>query len=72
MSAWYILSSMGIYSVTPGLPEWQTTTPYFDEIKIHLEDGTTTTITKNTGKAELRKFLKQNKIRFSTQITKRS
>jgi predicted alpha-1,2-mannosidase len=56
MSAWYILSSMGIYSVTPGLPEWQTTTPYFDEIKIHLEDGTTRTITKNTGKAELRKL----------------
>jgi hypothetical protein len=26
---------MGIYSVTPGLPEWQTTKPYFDEVKIH-------------------------------------
>lgn len=56
MSAWYILSSMGIYSVTPGLPEWQTTTPYFDEIKIHLEDGSTRTITKNTAKAELKKL----------------
>ncbi|WP_292008305.1 GH92 family glycosyl hydrolase [Chryseobacterium sp.] len=56
MSAWYILSSIGIYSVTPGLPEWETTTPYFDEITIHLEDGTTRTITKNTGKAELRKL----------------
>lgn len=56
MSAWYVLSSMGIYSVTPGLPEWETTTPYFDEIKIHLEDGTTRTITKNTGKAELKKL----------------
>ncbi|WP_185287481.1 GH92 family glycosyl hydrolase [Chryseobacterium lactis] len=56
MSAWYVLSAMGIYSVTPGLPEWETTTPYFDEIKIHLEDGTTRTITKNTGKAELKKL----------------
>ncbi|WP_162032942.1 GH92 family glycosyl hydrolase [Chryseobacterium potabilaquae] len=56
MSAWYILSSMGIYSVTPGLPEWQTTTPYFEEIKIHLEDGTTRTITKNTKRAELEKL----------------
>ncbi|WP_312089407.1 GH92 family glycosyl hydrolase [Chryseobacterium sp.] len=54
MSAWYILSAMGIYAVTPGLPEWQTTTPYFDEIKIHLEDGTTKTITKNTSKNELK------------------
>ncbi|MBB6370887.1 GH92 family glycosyl hydrolase [Chryseobacterium shigense] len=56
MSAWYILSSMGIYSVTPGLPEWQTTTPYFDEVKIHLEDGTTKVITKNTSKQELQKL----------------
>ncbi|WP_241331264.1 GH92 family glycosyl hydrolase [Chryseobacterium arthrosphaerae] len=56
MSAWYILSAMGIYSVTPGLPEWETTIPYFDEIKIHLEDGTTRTITKNTGRAELKKL----------------
>ncbi len=56
MSAWYILSTLGIYSVTPGLPEWQTTKPYFDEVKIHLEDGTTKIITKNTGKEELRKL----------------
>jgi len=56
MSAWYVLSSMGIYSVTPGKPEWETTTPYFDEIKVHLEDGTTKTITKSTDKAELRKL----------------
>ncbi|GAB0156960.1 hypothetical protein CHRYSEOSP005_22280 [Chryseobacterium sp. Alg-005] len=56
MSAWYILSSMGIYSVTPGKPEWETITPYFDEIKLHLEDGTTRVITKNTSKAELKKL----------------
>lgn len=56
MSAWYVLSSMGIYSVTPGSPEWQTTMPYFDEVKIHLEDGTTRTITKNTSKEELKKL----------------
>lgn len=56
MSAWYILSSIGIYAVTPGLPEWQTTTPYFDEVKIHLEDGTTRVITKNTNISELQKL----------------
>jgi len=56
MSAWYILSSLGIYSVTPGLPEWQTTTPYFDEVTIHLEDGSKRIITKNTRKDELRKL----------------
>lgn len=56
MSAWYVLSSMGIYSVTPGKPEWETVTPYFDEIKLHLEDGTTKIITKNINKAELKKL----------------
>ncbi|WP_061083955.1 GH92 family glycosyl hydrolase [Chryseobacterium indologenes] len=62
MSAWYILSAMGIYSVTPGLPEWETTTPYFDEIKIHLEDGSTRTITKNTGRAELKRLGFENMV----------
>lgn len=47
MSAWYILSSMGIYSVTPGKPEWETVEPFFDEIKINFEDGTSRTITKS-------------------------
>ncbi|MCQ9637199.1 GH92 family glycosyl hydrolase [Chryseobacterium sp. WG23] len=56
MSAWYVLSSMGIYAVTPGLSEWEATTPYFDEVTIHLEDGTTKNITKNTGKAALKKL----------------
>lgn len=56
MSAWYILSAIGIYSVTPGKPEWETTTPYFDEIKIHLEDGTTRIITPTTPKAILSKL----------------
>lgn len=56
MSAWYILSSMGIYSVTPGKPEWETTTPYFDEVKIHLEDGSTRTITKSSSKSQLKKL----------------
>lgn len=53
MSAWYILSSMGIYSITPGELGWQTTEPYFDEIKINFEDGTSQIITKKTSKDEL-------------------
>jgi predicted alpha-1,2-mannosidase len=40
MSAWYVLSSMGIYNVTPGSNTWQTTEPYFTNIKVNLEDGT--------------------------------
>ncbi|MBP6373184.1 MAG: GH92 family glycosyl hydrolase [Flavobacterium sp.] len=38
MSAWYVLSAMGIYAVTPGNPEWTTTKPYFDRIKVNFED----------------------------------
>lgn len=53
MSAWYILSAMGIYAVTPGEIGWQTTEPYFDEIKINFEDGSSKIITKNTPKGEL-------------------
>ncbi|HBD26165.1 GH92 family glycosyl hydrolase [Flavobacterium sp.] len=41
MSAWYVLSSMGIYSVTPGKLEasWSTTQPYFENIKLNFENG---------------------------------
>lgn len=47
MSAWYVLSAMGIYSVTPGNLGWDITKPYFDDIKINFEDGSSETITKN-------------------------
>jgi len=53
MSAWYVLSSMGIYAVTPGEIGWQTTEPNFEEIKINFEDGTSQTITPKTSFAEL-------------------
>ena len=47
MSAWYVLSSMGIYSVTPGKPEWQTVIPYFEKIKVNFENGKNDILTKN-------------------------
>jgi len=39
MSAWYVLSSMGLYKVTPGSTNWQTVTPFFKKVKINLENG---------------------------------
>lgn len=48
MSAWYVLSSLGIYSVTPGEEGWDVTKPYFKKAVIHLEDGTQRVITPNT------------------------
>lgn len=40
MSAWFVLSSMGIYDVTPGSLFWITTKPYFSKAKINFEDKT--------------------------------
>ena len=39
MSAWYVLSSMGIYTVTPGGGNWDTTKPYFEKIKLNLDEN---------------------------------
>jgi len=39
MSAWYVLSAMGFYSVTPGLDYYTIGTPLFDEVSINLENG---------------------------------
>lgn len=41
MSAWYVLSSMGFYPVTPGLPQYAIGTCLFDDVKINLENGKT-------------------------------
>lgn len=56
MSAWYILSSMGIYPVTPGNPVWQTTKPYFEKMKINFEDGSSKIITPEIAIKELQHF----------------
>ena len=41
MSAWYILSALGFYEVTPGSGEYIIGTPLFPEAIIHLENGKT-------------------------------
>jgi predicted alpha-1,2-mannosidase len=39
MSAWYVLSAMGFYPVTPGLPMYAIGSPLFRNISIRLENG---------------------------------
>ncbi len=39
MSAWYVLSTMGIYAVTPGMEKWESNEPLFDSIKIKDDNG---------------------------------
>lgn len=61
MSAWYVLSTIGIYAVTPGELGWQTVEPYFDQIKINFEDGTSRIITPQTNPAELKNLGFENR-----------
>jgi len=39
MSAWYVLSAMGFYPVTPGMDYYVIGSPLFDKVTIHLENG---------------------------------
>ncbi len=39
MSAWYILSSIGLHPVCPGETAYELTSPVFDEITLHLPGG---------------------------------
>jgi predicted alpha-1,2-mannosidase len=47
MSAWLVMSAMGFYPVTPGLPDYAIGTPWFPEMEIHLENGNVFKITAN-------------------------
>ena len=43
-SAWYVFSAMGFYPVCPGSTDYAIGTPYFKQVKLHLENGKTTVI----------------------------
>lgn len=47
MSAWYILSALGFYSVCPGSNQYALTSPLFDKATIQLANGQTLTISAN-------------------------
>ena len=38
-SAWYVFSAMGFYPVCPGSGQYALGTPYFQSMKLHLENG---------------------------------
>lgn len=41
MSAWFILSALGLYPASPGHPEYAIGSPLFKEMTLHLENGQT-------------------------------
>lgn len=53
MSAWYILSSLGMYSVLPGSNEFSLTTPLFDKATMKLANGKTLEIKANNPKSNI-------------------
>jgi hypothetical protein len=51
MSAWYVLSALGFYPVTPGSPVYAIGSPTFENAIVHLEKSKTFSISvKNWGK----------------------
>lgn len=44
MSAWYVLSALGLYPVAPGGPDFQLLAPQFHGFRIHLPNGKTTNV----------------------------
>lgn len=52
MSAWYVMSAMGFYEVTPGYPYYAIGSPLFDTVKIHLENNKTFTVLARNNSAQ--------------------
>jgi predicted alpha-1,2-mannosidase len=53
MTAFVVFSSIGIYPVTPGLPFYSITSPLFEKVTLHLENGKKfTVIAKGAGKVK--------------------
>jgi len=58
MSAWYIMSSMGLYQVSPGEPVYTLGRPLFNSIALRLENGKTFKI-KAINNSARNKYVKQ-------------
>ena len=65
MSAWYVLSSMGFYSVTPASNQYVIGTPLFPKATINLENGKAFTIVADS-------ISKKNKYIKSVKLNGRS
>lgn len=52
MSAWYVLSAMGFYSVNPGQTEYQIGVPLFDNVSLNLPNNKTFKISVSKASSE--------------------
>jgi hypothetical protein len=58
MSAWYVLSAMGLYQICPGNPQFEFSTPLFKKVVIHLENDKKF-IMNNTSKNRGEKYIQK-------------
>lgn len=49
-SAWYVLTSIGLYTFSPADPEYIVSVPLFDKVEFALGDQTFTILKKNSGR----------------------
>ena len=64
-ASWYLLSSMGIYPLTPGHPSYVLTSPEFDSVKIELPNGKTLAI-GTKGNSEKNIYVKSRTVNGKT------
>lgn len=53
MSAWYVLSAIGLYSYSPSDPEYLVTVPIFDKTRFYLGNGAFTIVKSGNGRKML-------------------
>jgi len=58
MTAFVVLSSMGIYPVTPGIPYYNITSPIFEKTEIKLKNGRTFTVIAQ-GASKTKKYIQK-------------
>ena len=60
MSAWYIMSALAFYQVTPGLPVYTIGRPLFDKMTMDIDGGKFTVIAENYGPQNIYSKIKIN------------
>ena len=60
MSAWYVLSALGLYQVSPGIPVYTLGRPMVDKALIHVKGGIFEILVKNNSAAN--KYVKEVKL----------
>jgi alpha-1,2-mannosidase, putative len=70
MSAWYVLSSLGFYPVTPGTDEYIIGSPLYPKAIISMENGSKTTIARTPNKDIYINSIKLNGIPYNKSYIK--